>query len=141
GAPSRVRPGPRTGPTGRAARPRPGARLYGCGRPAPVEGQLEYARDEGVEVDPGGLCRLRKQARLGEARDGVGLEHVELPRRLVEHQVDAAEAVEPEQVVDADRQRPGSRRVLLVELRGADEVRPADLVTRLEVVGVLLARN
>ena len=43
-----------------------------------------------------------------EARDRVGLEHLQLAARLVEHQVDAREAVAAEQPVHGERQFLGA---------------------------------
>ena len=52
---------------------------------------LDDPPDQLVEPDPGGVGRLRQQARLGQARDRVGLEHVKLVGPGLEHQVDARE--------------------------------------------------
>ena len=57
---------------------------------------LEHPRHERLEGQPGRLGGLGQQRRLGQARDGVRLQHGELARRRVEHQVDAREAVAAE---------------------------------------------
>ena len=53
---------------------------------------------------PAASAACGQQAGLGQAGDRVGLEHVELARRLLEHQVDAREAVAAEQPVDLERE-------------------------------------
>src|SRR5207247_6552657 len=125
-APDRARPGSPRGRTGRAARPGLLPGLHSGRRPAALERQLEYPPHERVEVDARGLGRLRQQARLGEPRYGVGLKHLQLAGRVLEHQVDPPEAVEPEQLVDADRERPRAPREALVALRGATELDAPD---------------
>ena len=71
---------------------------------------------------------------------GVGLEHVQLAA-LVEHQVHAAERVEAEQLVRAQRELLRPRGHVVRQRGRADEVGAADLVTRLEVVEVVVARH
>ena len=95
-----------------------------------------------VEDDPGGLGGLGQQARLGQPGDRVGLEHRAARPLVVEHQVDAREAVAARA---AGRSRSASSCARSVDagrqLGGADEARSADLVARLEVVEVLLLRH
>ena len=53
---------------------------------------------------------LGQQAGLGQPRDRVGLEHVQLVGVRLEHQVDAGEAGAAEQPVDLQRHLAGARR-------------------------------
>ena len=63
------------------------------------------------------------------------------PVSSLEHQVDARQAATAEQPVDVEREALCTRGQLVAELGRADERRAADLVARLEVVEVLLARD
>ena len=108
--PRRPRPRPRDRP---AARRRahggdahgPAARATRLRGPRRRERALEELGDELVEVDPRLVGGLREQGRLGQARDRVRLEHVQLAGRLVEHQVDPREALAAEQLPHRQRER------------------------------------
>src|SRR6058998_2229276 len=63
---------------------------------------VRVADIEQVHADWSARGRLWQEAGLGEAGDGIGLEHIELPA-LVEHQVDPRKAVAAKQSVGAQR--------------------------------------
>src|SRR6201996_145312 len=103
------------------------------------EGHVEDPRDEVLEAHPGGLGGLGEEAGVGEAGDRVGLED---PGAIGgEDQVDSGEAFAAEGAAGGlgglgDRGALGGG-----EVRRADEVGAADLVARLEVVGVAFGRD
>ena len=65
--------------------------------------------DQLLERDPRRLGRLRQQARLGEARDRLCLEHLQVSPSAEDH-VDPREAVAAEQLVGRRRQAPAPAR-------------------------------
>ena len=91
-------------------------------------------RDQRVEPDARGVGGLGDEARLGQAGDGVGLEHGELPGRAVEHQVDPREAGAAEAPVDRQRELLGAVGGGGVNVGRTGEARGPDPVARLEVV-------
>ena len=82
-----------------------GERVAGARRGAPRQRQLEDPRDQLVERD---ARPPRRPAGAGTSRSARGSRwprgRTSSPRRLVEHQVDAGEAVAAEQPVDRERE-------------------------------------
>ena len=103
-----------------------------------ADADARIRRDQLVELDSGGLGGLRQQARLGQARDHVDLQHEQLA--VADRASGRRGRSSSSRAASRRRRRSRSPRVVVSAGRSAghSKARTADLVPGLEVVELLI---